>query len=138
MFAFRHEGAIFAARVMMMGRTIQRHWQRHLIGRVFATLVGTLLRVPVYDSQCGLKIVPRAAFERVREILTIKGFAFDVELLCALVDSGCAVREEPINWREVPGGKVRLVRDSWRMLRDVWRVRRARRSELWTRVCGHV
>ncbi len=126
--SMRGTGAIFASRIMMLGHTIQRHWHRHVVGRVFATLVGVLLDVPVYDSQCGLKLMPRSAFERVRPSLTMHGFAFDVQLLCALLDSGCPVREEPINWYEMPGGKVRLIRDSWRMLRDVLRVRVWRRS----------
>lgn len=133
--SMRGEGAIFASRIMMLGRTIQRHWHRHLLGRVFATLVGTFLRVPVYDSQCGLKLLPRAAFERVKPVLSIKDFGFDVELLCALVDSGCALREEPVDWCEKAGGKVRLLRDSWRMFGDVLRVRAARESEAWRRMC---
>jgi glycosyltransferase involved in cell wall biosynthesis len=136
--SMRGEGAIFASRILMLGRLIQRRFLRHLLGRVFATLVGTFLEVPVYDSQCGLKLVPRAVFERVRALLTLKGFAFDVELLCALFDSGCTIREEPIDWHEVEGGKVKLWRDSWRMFRDVLRVREARKSENWRRVCGLV
>lgn len=125
--AMRGAGAIFASRIMMLGRSVKRDWHRHLLGRIFATLVGTLLRVPVYDSQCGLKIVPRAAYEKVKPELKITGFGFDVDLLCALLDSGCVVREEPIDWHETPGGKVRLLRDSWRMLREVLDIRAQRR-----------
>ena len=108
--------------------------QRHLLGRVYATLVSELLAVPVYDSQCGLKLVPRAAFERVADRLEVRGFAFDVELMVALLDTGCAIQEVPIDWHEVPGGKVSLLRDSWRMARDVWRIR-ARRA-VWGSASG--
>jgi dolichyl-phosphate beta-glucosyltransferase len=80
----------------------------------------------VYDSQCGLKLIPRTHFEPLVSKLTIHGFAFDVELLAALLDSGCAVHEVPISWHETPGGKVHLLRDSFRMARDVWRVRQGR------------
>lgn len=119
--------AIFASRIKMLGRQVDRLLKRHLLGRVYATLVSELLQVPVYDSQCGLKLVPRAAFEKVADRLEVKDFAFDVELMVALLDTGCQIREVPIDWHETPGGKVNLLRDSWRMARDVWRIR-ARRS----------
>ncbi len=122
----RGEGALFASRVKMLGKSIVRHWHRHLLGRVFATIASELLHIPVYDSQCGLKLVPRDAFERLQPDLQLQGFSFDVELLCALLDSGCPVREVPIDWHEVPGGKVRLLRDSWRMFRDVLAIRQKR------------
>lgn len=118
--------ALFASRVKMLGKTVRRDFSRHLIGRIYATLVSELLDIPVYDSQCGLKLVPRIHFERIASKLTIHGFAFDVELLATLLDTGCAVHEAPISWHETPGGKVHLLRDSWRMARDVWRVRQHR------------
>lgn len=119
--------ALFASRVKLLGRRVERLLKRHLLGRIFATLVSELLAIPVYDSQCGLKLVPRAAYEAVAARLRVHGFAFDVELLAALIDSGCTVREVPIDWHEVAGGKVRLLRDSWRMAQDVRRIRERRR-----------
>jgi glycosyltransferase involved in cell wall biosynthesis len=118
--------AIFASRVKMLGRNVDRLFKRHLLGRVFATLVSELLDIPVYDSQCGLKIVPRRAYESVAAKLQIKDFAFDVELMVALLDTGCQIEEVPIDWSEVPGGKVKLFRDSWRMARDVLKIRSGR------------
>lgn len=118
--------AFFASRVKMLGRSVERQFKRHLLGRVFATLVSELLNIPVYDSQCGLKLTPRTAFQRIQPRLTITGFAFDVDLLAALLDHGTAVIEVPIDWHEEPGGKVHLLRDSWRMARDVWEIRSAR------------
>ncbi len=115
--------ALFASRVKMLGRRVERLLKRHLLGRVYATLVSELLDVPVYDSQCGLKLVPRAAYERIATQLKVMGFAFDVELMAALLEAGYAIQEVPIDWQEMPGGKVSLLRDSWRMARDVWDIR---------------
>ncbi|MCB1227491.1 MAG: glycosyltransferase [Verrucomicrobiales bacterium] len=116
--------AFFASRVKMLGRKVDRVFKRHLMGRIYATLVSELLRIPVYDSQCGLKIVPAAAYRQIRDRLTLSGFAFDVDLLVQLLRIGIQVQEVPIDWHEVPGGTIQLVRDSLRMARDVWTLRR--------------
>lgn len=125
------QAALFASRVRMLGRDFQRQFSRHVLGRIYADLVAELLHIPVHDSQCGLKLVPRAAYEAVKPLLSIQGFAFDVELLAALWDSRHEVVEVPIDWHEVPGGKIRLMRDSLRMLGDVLAIRRRRRSSQW-------
>lgn len=118
----------FASRVKMLGRRVDRLLKRHLLGRIYATLVSEVLHIPVYDSQCGLKLVPREAFLKIKNRLQITGFAFDVELMVSLLDSGYEIEEVPIDWREIPGGKVSLVRDSFRMARDVWAIKKRRKK----------
>jgi hypothetical protein len=120
------QSALFASRLHQFGGQVHRPWKRRLIGSVFGLLVSTLLSIRIHDSQCGLKLVPRSAYARIAPDLRIQGFAFDVELLAALHDSGCPVQEIPITWHETPGGHVHLIRDSLRMARDVWRVRQWR------------
>jgi dolichyl-phosphate beta-glucosyltransferase len=109
--------ALFANRVKMLGRTVKRSIKRHLSGRVFATLVSNVARIPAYDTQCGLKILRRVAFEKIRPFQRTQGFAFDVELCLLLLKFGYRVLEFPVDWRDVPGSKVSLLRDSWRMAR---------------------
>lgn len=123
--------ALFGARLRMAGRRVERTLSRHLVGRCFATLVGTAIDSSVYDTQCGLKFVPRAAFESVAPLLLGERFAFDVELLAALRARGWPVREVPIDWSETPGSKVRFARDSWQMAWAVFAIRR--RAKAWGR-----
>ena len=128
--------ALFASRVKMLGHKIDRQLKRHLLGRIYATLVSELLNVPVYDSQCGLKLVPAAAWRKIKPALTVTGFAFDAQLLLALRHSGCEVIEVPIDWHETPGGKIRLVRDAMTMTRDVLAIRKQSRTAAWRRRLG--
>ncbi|TLD69936.1 glycosyltransferase [Phragmitibacter flavus] len=118
--------AFFGSRVKMLGRKVDRLLQRHLMGRIFATLVSEMLDVAVYDSQCGLKMVERNLFSRVQPQLQTRGFAFDVELMVSVLDSGGSIEEFPIDWHETPGGKVRLLVDSWGMLLEILAIKKRR------------
>lgn len=104
---------LFANRIHALGRPVERTFLRHLAGRIYATLSSLLTGIPVYDSQCGLKFVRGACYRRVRAGLGTMRFGFDMELTALLARSGCRLREDPLRcWRDVPGGKVRLLRDS--------------------------
>jgi len=111
--------ALFASRIKMLGKKVERSGRRHFSGRIFASLVGSMIYSGIYDSQCGLKFIPAAEFRKLRQLLTEERFAFDVELLAALVHLGTPMIEVPIDWIDVPGSKVSLVRDAIRMAATV-------------------
>ena len=120
--------ALFASRVQMRGRRVNRSLRRHLLGRVFASLVGQWIDPCVYDSQCGFKLIPAAAWRNVRPLLREKRFAFDVELLAALNHLGCPVEEVPIDWTDIPGSKVSLLRDPLQMALSIRKIRERMRE----------
>ncbi len=115
--------AVFGTRLKILGRNVSRRLHRHLLGRVFATAVTAFTGIEIYDSQCGLKIVRADAFAALEGDLHETGFVFDVELALLLLKHGYRVREMPIDWHEVAGSKVHLVRDSIRMFTGLWRIR---------------
>lgn len=109
---------VLGSRVKLLGRRIQRRAGRHYLGRVFATLVSILLKLPVYDTQCGAKLFRRtssleAAMSRPFRVK----WTFDVELLGRLSmleeasnRAACqdAWVEFPLpSWEEVRGSKVK-------------------------------
>jgi dolichyl-phosphate beta-glucosyltransferase len=97
--------AWFASRVHAEG--VERSPLRDLVGFAFRLLTRILVRLPVRDTQCGLKALPRAAYREIRPELHRRDFAFDIELALALHQRGYTLRELPIHWREQPGGHVR-------------------------------
>jgi hypothetical protein len=85
-------------------------------------LVSNLGGVPAYDTQCGLKFLKADAYKKIAPFLQCQGFAFDVELCLLLRKFGYSISEFPVDWRDVPGSKVSLIRDSWRMALEVGRI----------------
>jgi len=114
-----HLEAVIGSRVNLLGRSVRRNLARHYIGRVFATAASAVLRLAVYDTQCGAKMF------RVNQDTTklfqepfIAGWIFDVEILARMVRArrgtdrppvSAVICEQPLmTWHDVEGSKVRL------------------------------
>src|SRR5271163_3481131 len=73
---------VIGARIRLLGRQIHRRAVRHYLGRVFTSRVSLILRLPIYDTQCGAKIfrvTPEPS--RVLEDRFLSRWVFDVEIL---------------------------------------------------------
>jgi dolichyl-phosphate beta-glucosyltransferase len=108
---------VIGSRVMLLGRAIERRWQRHMAGRAFATLASWTLSLPVYDTQCGAKLF--RVNDRTKATLVEpfhSRWVFDVEILAryaagfefSVEQLGGRVVEVPLErWKDVEGSKVR-------------------------------
>jgi len=98
-------------------------WYRKFIGRAFNGLVNFLILPGIADTQCGFKLFYRKAAQDLFSLQSSEGFSFDVELLFLARREGYTIAEVPINWTNIPGSKVDLVRDSARMGVDIIKFR---------------
>ena len=113
--AYPEVWAAFGSRVKLLGRRVERYATRHYLGRVFATGASLALGLPVYDSQCGLKLFRPTA--EVGDAFTTpfrSRWLFDVELLDRLATAAGAdlhrrIHEVPLRaWADPGGSKLRL------------------------------
>jgi dolichyl-phosphate beta-glucosyltransferase len=126
-------GCVIGARVQLLGRHIHRHPWRHYLGRVFAMAASITLDLPVYDTQCGAKLL-RGSRELAGAVSApfLTSWIFDVELIARLRDASRSSGVEwneffyelPLRrWSDVKGSKLRA-RDLFRVafdLRRIWR-----------------
>ncbi len=125
------------SRILMLGRPIERRAVRHYLGRIAATLVSITLQAPVYDSQCGAKLLRNdARLDDLLERPFTSRWLFDVEILARIahLEGGSPesalhrrVHEVPLpRWTDVAGSKVTwrdLVALPYELLR-IWRAER--------------
>ncbi|MGJ8639064.1 MAG: glycosyltransferase [Opitutaceae bacterium] len=107
---------------------VTRPLGRSLSFKLFTGLVRLMTGYPFGDTQCGLKVIPGAAYRTISDRLIERGFVFDVELLVALKERSISIVERPISWQEMPDGKINPLKDAWAMIGGLMRIRKRIRS----------
>jgi dolichyl-phosphate beta-glucosyltransferase len=110
---------IFGARIRLLGRGVQRKSSRHYLGRFFATVVSMMLKLPVYDTQCGAKLFKvTPVLSQILAAPFLSRWIFDVEIIARLICAADgdrsmveqAVFELPLmQWSDVAGSKLHPV-----------------------------
>lgn len=106
---------ILGSRVQMLGKKIHRNLFRHYIGRIIATFICKILDEPVYDTQCGLKIMKGNIVPALFKEDFISRWLFDVEILARykLMFGSVGFKEKllelPVNeWTEKEDSKLKF------------------------------
>jgi len=121
---------VFGARVRLLGRHVERRASRHYMGRAFATAASLVLRLPIYDTQCGAKL-----FRCTPEMRTVfaepflSRWIFDIEIIARYIsvmkspdEAARHIYELPLkSWVDVKGSKLGP-HDFARAAYDLWRI----------------
>lgn len=108
---------IMGSRIKKLGSFIKRNPFRHIFGRILATFVSTfILKIPVYDTQCGAKLIATSlALELFKDSFESK-WLFDIELLLRVIElkgkdfCNDSVIEIPLRkWHDKGDSKITLL-----------------------------
>jgi dolichol-phosphate mannosyltransferase len=91
-------------------------FSRKLLSHSFNVLVRLLTGAKLKDTQVGLKVIKRNAFEKIFSKLAVKRYAFDVELLAVASLYGLKIIEMPVNIDLDASFKTKEV---WKMFLDL-------------------
>lgn len=94
--------------------TISRNKLRHSFGRIYAEFITTLLRLDIYDTQCGAKILRYSIAKEIMVAPFIDRWLFDVELICRLrkrfPDQKRTIKEVALReWSEKGHSRIRKI-----------------------------
>lgn len=115
---------ILGSRVKKIGARITRNEWRHFYSRIIATIVGSIIRLDVYDTQCSAKLFRQDTIETAFSKPFRTKWLFDVEIICRLYNAYGPLNdnglEEPLlEWTERKGSKLRWY-SIFRVIREVF------------------
>ncbi len=105
---------MMGSRIKLIGNNVSRSMKRHYFGRIFATIISQfILKTPIYDTQCGAKIIKSKLAKSLFEKAFLTKWLFDVELLLRFkaLDSSYIYKtsEFPLNiWVEKGNSKIKF------------------------------
>ena len=92
---------ICGSRILRLGSSIHRSIFRHYLGRLFATIASNILRIPVYDTQCGAKLFRTKHAELIFSEKFLSRWYFDIELFARSIEI-MGRRETILSVYEIP------------------------------------
>jgi len=124
-YASIHRGdveAVWGSRVHRLGSSIRRNYRRHILGRVFATIAGSLLGIRSYDSQCGAKLFKSALIPEAFSEPFLSKWLFDIELIMRLQRRN--IIEYPLRrWSDISQSKLNILSEAADILLDLIKIR---------------
>ncbi|KAK9898163.1 glycosyltransferase family 2 protein [Cystobasidium minutum MCA 4210] len=116
------------AHMVKTDAVVKRSKLRNLLMRSFHIYLSVLGIRSIADTQCGFKLFTRSIAREIFPNMHVEGWIFDIEILiiASLLDTKSdpvKMREVPIQWREVEGSKMDLIKDSISMAVDLLVIR---------------
>ena len=122
---------VMGSRVRLLGRFIARKAARHYLGRVFATCASMTLRLAVYDTQCGAKLLRvTPELPGLLDQPFCSRWIFDVELIARFAQKFPTTAGDPEwiyefplhRWEDIEGSKLKAF-DFLRAAQDLLEIR---------------
>lgn len=104
---------------------------RRILSRIFALSTVGLFRLPVRETQTGLKVLRRSIIDLVLPQMLIHGYAYDLEMLIRAHRAGYKIKEVPVELGPTASQAPVRAAMMWQLGRDTLRL-------LWWTVSGKI
>lgn len=120
------EDVIFCSRYMRGSkiypeRPFVKKWGRKL---VYNPLIKIVTGIKFKDFQCGAKLFKAHVIEKILPEMTMKDWAFDVEMIYLSKKHGFKMREIPTIWYDQEGSKLNMMSAGLKMLKSIIKLRK--------------
>ena len=105
-------------------KTINISTKRLLAGKIFAAICRLILGLKYSDTQCGFKMLRTDTAQSLLSLCTNDRFGIDFELLYIAQKNRILFIEMPVQWTEMHGSKVNIIKDGLQMLSDMIKLKR--------------
>jgi glycosyltransferase involved in cell wall biosynthesis len=83
---------------------------RIILSRLFHYYVFAMLRIPIVDTQCGLKIFYTNDARDIAKKVRVFDWTFDISMIFHATKSGLTAREVGIRWTDSDGSKLKITK----------------------------
>jgi dolichyl-phosphate beta-glucosyltransferase len=119
--------AIYGSRIMRCGSVIKRRLSRHILGRIYCTIISILFGLKCYDTQCGAKLFRKAVLGAAFNEPFVSNWVFDVEIILRLKEFKQI--EYPLKyWEDIKGSKISPLKALPGVAADICRIYRKYRN----------
>lgn len=95
-------------------------YKRLVAGAIFVSLVNSIFKFKIEDSQCGFKAFNKKIFADV--MFSENGFVFDVEMIYIAFLNNYKITEVPVKYVHQENSSVSVVKDSFKMIVGLIRI----------------
>jgi glycosyltransferase involved in cell wall biosynthesis len=93
-------------------------WLRRMLSRIFSFVTKVAFRLPVSETQTGLKVFRREPLLEVLPAVEVGRYVYDLELLVRLKKAGYRIAETPVSLEVATSGSSVAAGTLWEMGRD--------------------
>ncbi|KAI9297399.1 glycosyltransferase [Neoconidiobolus thromboides FSU 785] len=111
---------------------VNRSFLRNLLMNGFHLYLYILGIKQIQDTQCGFKLFSRKAAFLIFNNLHVEGWIFDIECLILANYFNIPLKEVMVNWQEIDGSKVNIIKDAIKMALDLLMIRLCYFYRVWS------
>lgn len=115
LYSIQEDYAIVTGSRYHTGSKIKRETLRYFLSKIYNLLIRLFFSSIIKDHQCGFKAFQKVKIAELLPQIRSSHWFWDSEILIKAQKRGLKVKEIPIEWNEIPGSKVNLLRDIYEM-----------------------